>query len=170
MRKRKPNNMAKRINALSSALIKPMAITWVSNDKNKDDIALAEAWHVSLQKRVKVTEDLYKAFVSTKTYWKVYIAVFCRDQLNQEYVQGRWIETNEPYKQIDLADFLNDQHLALWKECNPMHKMNLGWVAFVGNKKRTDEEAIKLMEMRNCWDTLSPHELKEQVTNNDKTN
>lgn len=157
MSKRKPNNMARRANALSATLIKGMAITWVASDKT-DGVALSEAWHIKSGRRVNVQASLYRAFTETKTNWQIYCAVFCRDQTNEQYVQGIWIKTNERYCQADLADYLNEAHTTLWNEANANHKMNLGWVAYPDTIERSDEDAIALLEKRDCWQVLAPWE------------
>jgi len=154
---RKPHNINKRQNALSASLIKGLAITWVASDK-VDEVALSEAWHVKTGKRVKVTPTLYTALTTCRTHWQICCVVFCRDQLGQQYAQTTWIDTKEPYRHSDLADFLNDAHLELWQQANANHRMNMGWCAYPNGNAYTDDDAIGLLEKRGCWDVLAPFE------------
>ena len=163
MSKRKPYNPAAKKNALAATLIKPLAITWVGSDKNNDGAALSEAWHIKQGRRVTVGMSLYCALTETRTHWQIFIAVFCRDQQGQEYVQGKWIETNQPYQQSALADLLNDEHHELWQQANHAHRMNLGWVAYPSIKDRTDKDAINLLEKRDCWGVVAPWEQKKSA-------
>ena len=158
MSKRKPHNPAKRANALAATLIKPLAITWVGGDKTSDGVTLSEAWHIKQGRRVQVGINLYRALTETRTHWQICMVVFCRDQFGKQYAQTKWVETNQPYLQSELADLLNDEHTAMWAEANHNHRMNLGWVAYPSIKDRVDDEPIKLLEKRNCWEVLAPWE------------
>lgn len=158
MSKRKPHNIQKRKNLIYISNVKNIAITWLGSDK-VNGIALAEAWHIKTGKRVQITPTFYKVITTVKAYWQVCCVVLCRDQAQQQYAKTIWVTSKQPYKQSDLADYLNDIHLELWNTANSKHKIDLGWVAYPVSKydniERTDDEVIRLLEKRKCWDVIS---------------
>ena len=159
---RKPNSINKRKRQLQSFLIKDTAMIWVSSDKpDKGNHAYVQSWDLKANRLMVVNRDIMQSYLDVACKWQCYCAVFCRDQLGQQYVQGKWLVANEPYKQHQLADLFNTEHLKLIDESNQSHIINLGWVAINSNRSFNDSDAIKLMESRNCWAMLAPHEIKD---------
>ena len=158
---RKKHSPSKRKHAIMRFLIKNTAMVWVASDKPADgDQATVEAWDLKTNKKMVIYPEIMEAYATVKCKWSVYCAVFCRDQLGREYVQGNWICAKEDYRQDMLANFLSESHSNLLDSCNPSHVLNLGWVAFEDGKEHNDSQAIKLMEQRDCWSPLAPHEIK----------
>ena len=93
--------------------------------------------------------------------WNVCIAVLCRRQDGQEYIQSSVINFDAPYKRETIETMLNEHHSQLAKTCNKEHIVNLGWIASTVPYEFDDEQTTKLFDKQNGWDYLAGWENKE---------
>lgn len=90
--------------------------------------------------------------------WHVYLAVFCRSQTGEEYIQSEEMNFPAPYKRRLIQDVLNEKHEALIRTCNPKHILNIGWIASTVPYAFDDKHCDKLFTIQGGWDYLAEWE------------
>ena len=101
-----------------------------------------------------------KALNDTRFMWQVKIAVLCRRQDGQEYIQSRDIVVEHHYYHHELSDLLNKEHSKLIKETNSEHICNLSWVA--STQGETDELLFnRIMMDADAWQHLAKWEIDD---------
>lgn len=153
-RRGKKYSPAKGATAIAQRELRGYALTYHQGDP------LAELWSIDGLFRRTIDQVIVDMFNLVKFKWSIYMVVFCRDQTGEEYMQGQWVHTNEVYKHHELAEFLGKQHKQLLREGNPQHQLNAGWVAIPNGVEISDEKALALLEVRDCWDPLAKWEDK----------
>lgn len=95
--------------------------------------------------------------------WHVYLAVFCRTQTGEEYIQSEEMNFPAPYKRDLISGVLNDTHDALVRTCNPQHILNIGWIASTVPYDFDDNHCNKLFIQQEGWDYLAEWEREKII-------
>lgn len=90
--------------------------------------------------------------------WHVYLAVFCRTQTGEEYIQSEEMNFPAPYRRELIQDVLNEKHDSLIRSCNQQHILNIGWIASTVPYEFEDEHCSKIFTIQGAWDYLAEWE------------
>lgn len=108
-------------------------------------------------------QTLADKFVNYRHHWKYRMFILCRDQRGEQYI----ILSDEPsfkfdglkgvpFKQPDIANELDAAHHKFLKDCNQMHVLNTGWLAFPYHHDYTEDELLAMIDglcdINQCWD------------------
>lgn len=105
---------------------------------------------------------IVKALESVAFKWHVYLAVLCRSQTGEEYIQSEEMNFIHPYRRELISHELNDRHDKLIRTCNPAHVLNIGWIASTVPYEFDDKHCDKLFNIQNGWNYLAEWE-KDKV-------
>lgn len=90
--------------------------------------------------------------------WHVYLAVLCRRQDGQQYIKSEEVSVKHPYFRNAIEELLNVQHQELVAKCNPLHIVNIAWIASTTPYEFDDEYCDKLFTYKNAWEFMTPHQ------------
>lgn len=142
----KPYDPNKAKKAAAKKKLKNKVVTFLTGDK------VNYLYCLNTHKRVDVTLDLAQQLSKDPYTWSVYVAVFCRDQLGQEYMKSDSHLFTTRYRQLELVPYLNEEHNKLIKTVNRDHVIGAGWIASHEGRDFSETEAAKLFENMGCWD------------------
>lgn len=100
---------------------------------------------------VNIGPSIAASLNSVAFKWCVYLAVLCKDQNGQQYIQSEEVKLVHPYKRELLVEMLNEKHRELIKTCNPLHVLNMGWIASTVPYEFEDQHCEKLFNLQGGW-------------------
>jgi hypothetical protein len=153
---RKKNSIERRYQRYSRAILSNHCLAFVVSEK---EIGVT-LYYTKNGKKVTASPVIQAAIQTIKYKWSLYLGVFCRDQMGNQYMQGEWVQSNEPYYHTELIDTMNDLHQELISSANPNHKMNAGWIAVPVSGEIPDDMIDKIFTDLKAWDVLAPWEGK----------
>lgn len=112
---------------------------------------------------VHIGPTIADSFHSIPFKWHVYLAVMCRTQTGEEYIQSEEMNFPAPYRRDIIQDMLNKRHDELIRTCNPEHVLNIGWIASTTPHKFDDKHCNKLFTSQDGWDYLAKWEMDKVV-------
>jgi len=108
---------------------------------------------------VNVGAIIADSFQSIAFKWSIYLAVLCRRQDGQEYIQSEEIHHQQAYRRNILEGKLNRRHEKLIESCNKLHIVNIAWIASTTPYQFNDEYCDKLLTSRDAWSKPSQWEV-----------
>lgn len=144
---------------MANVSLKHIAIVMLKS-KLAEGLPPVQTYSVTTNKPVTCGMEMVKLINNNPFFWKVNIAVFCRDQLGREYMKDLWLPMLSPYYHRDLADWLDDRHAELIKGENPMHVINAGWIAMPSHDEITGDHLDKIYRDYGAYDFIAKHEMK----------
>jgi hypothetical protein len=151
---RKANSVEARYIRAARSIVRDTALAYCHSMKAKG-VTL-----VSLKEKVPYTlsSTIQRALNDVKYNWRIYIGLLCRDQKGQEYIQGRWVVTNEPYHHEQIIPAMNNYHQELIAEANARHLIDFCWLA-LPNHEEVDEPVIdQIFANLGAWEYLAQWE------------
>ncbi|MGL4518042.1 MAG: hypothetical protein ACRCUH_15285 [Shewanella sp.] len=104
---------------------------------------------------VNIGPSIAKSLQTVAFKWSLYLAVLCRRQDGQQYIKQKVVPFFSPYSRETIENYLNEEHEKLIKICNPLHIVNIGWVASTVPFEITDEIADDLFTKQGGWDHIA---------------
>ena len=158
-KRNKAYNPKKRLKLLAQSALRGQAIIFVGSAGdsacNMVDMRTKEIYAPSKEIAQVVENGRYK--------WAIYCAVFCRDQLGKNYMQGTSVVSNDEYRQSDLAEFVESVHTDIVRnQVNRLHVCNVGWLAAPMDGDIDETKAGDIFAKTNAWDYLTKAEQSEQ--------
>lgn len=151
-KKRKAYSPLKRQLKLSRAILKGTAVMYTTG------VEVCSLVSTSNGDRLSVTPITRKAITEYRHKWKVFMAVFCRDQLGKEYIRSGIADPKGEYLHTELLDALNDEHQKLIKEANPKHIIGAGWLACPDGAEIEDDKACEIFtKSSDIWEYTNEH-------------
>lgn len=147
MSKRKPHNMAKRMQTASASLLRKHGVCVV----NIDPINRQGLMSYKSLKNVRHSRVMANAICDYAHAWVIYIGAFCVDQYGQCYLKSTEIAPVGRYKSDDLADVIEHHYRELIKGCNPMQTVGSGWIANPCDVSLTEAQAFAVFEAAGGW-------------------
>jgi len=152
MAARKKNNINKRLNLLSKALLRNKAVIFVL----KSTKSYSHVININSGKELLVDDHLDTALRNVKHDWSILLVVFCKNG-NECYFKSNVINVTAPCYQRDLANIATSKHKELLDTCNDNQSIGLGWIA-VPRIYDFPEDQFKhymgLFEKYNCWEPI----------------
>lgn len=155
----KAYNPVKRLSLLAKSALNGHAVIFIGGaGESKCNMVDIRRKHIYSPAR-----EIAEAVEKIRFKWSIYCAVFCRDQLGEEYMKGGAIVSNEEYRQSELADFVQEFHTDIIRnQVNPMHVVNVGWIATPDNCDFDEKVVGDIFATTDAWDYLSKWEYHEQ--------
>ena len=153
----KKYNPRKSEKLLANGLSKDIAMVFVGGDG-------LGAYPVSIKtgKRIRLSKNAYHALKNVRHEWAMVQTVFCRRQDGQNYHKEHIVGGKHECFEYELEKAFNAAHHELKMTTNEMHRVNVGWIAFVNRDELTEEETKRLYEERRPFDYLSTWEAAER--------
>lgn len=102
-------------------------------------------------KSVQVSRQIARDISEMAHHWTVYLAVFCRDQADTEYIKSVEIAPNGQYRSDALAGAMEHHHAELRDTCNPAHIIGAGWIGCPSGRSFSESDAADVFESMGVW-------------------
>lgn len=80
--------------------------------------------------------------------WRVWLAVYMRNRMGQEFIQTEIVQPDRPCKQSELVDILEAEHKRFIASQNSEFVISAGWVA---SHTGGDFKATELLDVPAIW-------------------
>ncbi|MDH0287715.1 hypothetical protein N7414_01200 [Pseudomonas sp. GD04087] len=154
MKKRKPNDMRRRMERSCRALLATNHVAVV----NIDPSGRQGMVNWKNLKNIPPGQRIADAVCDIAHSWTIYISAFCVDQFGQRYYKSVEIAPQGLYRSEHLTDTIEEHYKALVGDCNPNHVVGSGWIAIPSAISLTEEQAVKVFEAAGAW-----KQTKEQI-------
>lgn len=146
--KRKKNNARRRLQRATDALLRQNHIVVV--DIHPADKQGLLNWQKC--RSVHAGRQLVDGVCDLPHHWTVYLAVFCRSQLGEQYMKSEEIEPQGRYRSEQISEAIIHYHEALQATCNPAHVIGYGWIASPVGESLNEEQAARCFDAVGAWD------------------
>lgn len=155
---RKKYNANKRYDKCADVLCRDILIVYTGS-QNKEMFG----FNRNTGKRIYVLDPtIFKSMFTANFNWVYQLNVFCRTQQGEEYTALMEVGSPHPCLHSQLLNSLNVYHKELISKCNPLHILNIGYVASIGKESVDPEIVNKIYEQLNVYDALSPWEVENR--------
>ena len=154
-KRNKKHCQIKRVTNMATLGTKDMLLVFVGGKKE------TQAFDKKSLGRINVGPTIAESLAKLSFKWSVYVAVLCRRQDGQQYIQSEQYTFDVPYSRATVENMLNEKHEELVKACNPLHVVNLGWIASTVNCDISDALADELFTKQDGWEYLAGWEIEK---------
>ncbi|ANP62353.1 TPA: hypothetical protein SH495_000265 [Pseudomonas aeruginosa] len=147
MKKRKPNDMRRRVERSMRALLSSNHVAVVNLDPSCHQGLIN--WKNC--KNIPPGQQIADAICDIAHHWTIYLGALCSDQLGNRYIKAVEIAPQGIYLVKDLADAIEHSYLALRNDCNPNHLIGSGWIAIPSAVSLDEDQAARVFDAVGAW-------------------
>lgn len=147
MKKRKPNDMRRRVERSMRALLSSNHVAVVNLDPSCHQGLIN--WRNC--KNIPPGQQIADAICDIAHQWTIYLGALCIDQSGNRYIKAVEIAPQGIYLVKDLADAIEHSYLALRNDCNPNHLIGSGWIAIPSAVSLEEDQAARVFDAVGAW-------------------
>lgn len=110
---------------------------------------------------------LYRSLFEARMDWTYLLVAFLRDQQGNEYHAEMEVGSPMPVMHHQLLDSVAEEHDNLIASCNPLHFVNLGYIAGVGKTSFDPVICRKIYDQMKAYEPLSHWEAEQKQKEKD---
>ena len=145
MKKRKPNNMAKRMQAASGGLLRQHRACIVDASVSEIQVMLNYR-----NLRQIISKRVADAICDRPHHWTIYMAAICQDGGDRWHKPVEYA-LNGMYVITRLPDLFEQPIADLIASCNPKHVIGHAWIAIPDRVELDVEHAHRIFEAVGAW-------------------
>ncbi|MDH0745254.1 hypothetical protein N5D61_02710 [Pseudomonas sp. GD03842] len=149
MSKRKPCNRKAQVERSMRALLGTNHAAVISIDPSGLQIMIN--WKTGKQIRSRPVAD---ALCDIAHRWTMHIAGVCVKDDGTEYIKMTVFTPDGIHRVASLADLVEHFYDEVKAECNPNHRIGMGWLAVPGIIEVSDEQVSALLSSVGAWRQL----------------
>lgn len=146
MSKRKPHNMQVRLERSCRALLATNHAAIVSIDPSGLQVMIN--WKNCRRILVQKVAD---ALCDIPHRWTIYVAGFCVANNGEQYIRSLEATPDGVHRAEKLNDVIEHFSNQVRDECNPNHRVAMGWIAIPGALSISEAQAAKVFEAVGVW-------------------
>ena len=154
-KRNKKHCQVKRVTSMATLGTKDMLLVFCGGKKE------TQAFDKKTLRPVNVGPTIAESIAKLPFKWSVYIAVWCRRQDGQDYIQSEQYNFDVPYHRANIENLLNERHDELIRSCNQLHIVNIGWIGSTVNYDINDKLATELFTKQSAWEHLAEWEIEK---------
>jgi len=149
MKRRKANNCFARAERSCRALLNTNHVAVVNIDPS--GLQVMVNWKNGKQIRVRQVAD---ALCDIPHRWTIYIAGICQRQDGAQYIKSIDIRPDGVHLAESLTDVVEHFYNELKADCNPNHRIGMGWLALPGIVELTEAQVSAVFNSVGAWNQV----------------
>lgn len=149
MKRRKANNCFARAERSCRALLNTNHVAVVNIDPSGLQVMIN--WKNGKQIRVRQVAD---ALCDIPHRWTIYIAGICQRQDGAQYIKSLDIRPDGIHLAGSLTEVVEHFYNELKADCNPNHRIGMGWLALPGVVELTEAQVSAVFAAIGAWNQV----------------